>query len=189
MARTCHTARKSISRPPVGQLAPWIVPQQQEPPQDTPLHVSQEEEPFVIELVVTWSPAAQGAPTEEQPPQQEDHNNTDNEEYSALSDTEFKKMYRYGDEVESFRAEVPVPTSRLWALLVHLGITTAPRYRIKKVPRPGWVEFKAIIEIFFGSWVLCRHQGPAFRVSHSDAVADTACQATTSWVHSNKSRM
>jgi hypothetical protein len=57
-------------------------------------------------------------------------------------------------------------------MLVHLGITTAPRYRIKEVPRPGRVEFRAITDIFFGSRVLCRHQGPAFRVSCSDTVAD-----------------
>jgi hypothetical protein len=50
------------------------------------------------------------------------------------------------------------------------------------------VEFKAIIEIFFGSRVLCRHKGPAFRTSHSDVVADAAWQAITSWVRSNKSR-
>jgi hypothetical protein len=60
-------------------------------------------------------------------------------------------MYRHADEVESFRAKAPVLTGRLRALLEHLGITTAPRYRIKEVPRPGRVEFKAITEIFFGS--------------------------------------
>jgi hypothetical protein len=49
------------------------------------------------------------------------------------------------------------------------------------------VEFKAIAEIFFGSRVLCRHKGPAFRTSHSDAIADAAWQAITSWVRSNKS--
>jgi hypothetical protein len=49
------------------------------------------------------------------------------------------------------------------------------------------VEFKAVVEIFFGSRVLCRHKGPAFRTSHSDAVADAAWQAITSWVRSNKS--
>jgi hypothetical protein len=73
-------------------------------------------------------------------------------------------------------------------LLEHLGITTAPRYRIKEVPRPGQVEFKAIVEIFFGSRILCRHKGPAFRTSHNDAVANAAWQAITSWVCSNKSR-
>jgi hypothetical protein len=76
--------------------------------------------------------------------------------------------------VESFGIEAPVLAGRLQALLEHLGITTAPRYRIKEVPRSRWVEFKAITEIFFGSRVLCRHKGPAFKTSHSDAVADVA---------------
>jgi hypothetical protein len=74
-------------------------------------------------------------------------------------------------------------------LLEHLGITTAPRYRIKEVPRSGRVEFNAIVEIFFGSRILYRHKGPAFRTSRSDAVTDAAWQAITSWVRSNKSRL
>jgi hypothetical protein len=78
-------------------------------------------------------------------------------------------MYRDADEVESFGAEAPILAGRLRALLEHLGITTAPRYRITEVPDLGRVEFKAIAEIFFGSRVLCRHKGPAFRTSHSHA--------------------
>jgi hypothetical protein len=93
------------------------------------------------------------------------------------------------DEVESFGAEAPVLAGRLRALLEHLGITTAPRYRIKEVLCSGRVEFRAIAEIFFGSRVLCWHKGPAFRTSRSDAVADAAWQAITSWVRSNKSRL
>jgi hypothetical protein len=77
-------------------------------------------------------------------------------------------MYRDADEVESFGVESPILAGRLRALLEHLGITTAPRYRIKEVPRSGWVEFKVIAEIFFGSRVLCRHKGPAFRTSRSN---------------------
>jgi hypothetical protein len=98
-------------------------------------------------------------------------------------------MYRDADEVEPFGAEAPVLAGRLRALLDHLGITTAPRYRIKEVPHPGQVEFKAIVEIFFGSRVLYRHKGPAFSSSLSDAVADVAWQAITSWVCSNKSQL
>jgi hypothetical protein len=98
-------------------------------------------------------------------------------------------MYRDADDVESFGIEAPVLIGRLRALLGHLGITTAPRYRIKEVSRSGRVEFKAIIEIFFRSRVLCRYKGPAFRTSRSDAIADAAWQAITSWVHSNKSRL
>jgi hypothetical protein len=91
--------------------------------------------------------------------------------------------------LESFGVDAPVLAGRLRALLEHLGITTAPRYRIKEVPHPGWVEFKTIAEIFFESRVLCRHKGPAFRTSRSDAVADVAWQAITSWVRSNKCRL
>jgi hypothetical protein len=98
-------------------------------------------------------------------------------------------MYQDADEVESFGAESPILASRLRALLEHLGITTAPRYQIKEVPRSGRVEFKAIAEIFFRSRILYRHNGPAFRTSRSDAVADAAWQAITSWVRSNKSRL
>jgi hypothetical protein len=98
-------------------------------------------------------------------------------------------MYRDADEVESFGAESPILTGRLRALLEHLGITTAPRYRIKEVPHSGRVEFKAVAEIFFGSRVLCWHKGPAFRTSRSDAIADAAWQVITSWVRSNKSRL
>jgi hypothetical protein len=91
--------------------------------------------------------------------------------------------------VESFGAEALILAGRLRALLKHLGITTAPRYRIKEVPRSGRVEFKDITEIFFGSRVLFRHKGLAFRISRSDAVADAAWQAITSWVCSNKGRL
>jgi hypothetical protein len=83
-------------------------------------------------------------------------------------------LYRDAGEVESFRVESPILTGRLRALLEHLGITTTPRYRIKEVPCSRRVEFKAIAEIFFGSRILYRHKGPAFRTSRGDAVADAA---------------
>jgi hypothetical protein len=105
-------------------------------------------EPFEIELVVPGSPVAQGTPDEEEQQQQDHDEDKDNEEYSPLSDTEGKKLYRDTEEIESFEAEALVPTGRLQALLGHLGITSAPKYRIKRIPRPGWVEFKAIMEIF-----------------------------------------
>jgi hypothetical protein len=98
-------------------------------------------------------------------------------------------MYRGADEVESFGAESLILAGRLRALLEHLGITIAPRYRIKEVPRSGQVEFKAIAEIFFGSRVLYQYKGLAFRTSRSDVVADAAWQNITSWVRSNKSRL
>jgi hypothetical protein len=182
MARTHRTARKSTSRLPVGQLAPQNVSQPQESQPDIPQEASPEEEPFEIELAVPESPTTQDSPAEEQQP--EDHGTEDktDEEHPPPSDTEPEKMYRDADEVESFGAESLILACRLRAFLEHLGITTAPWYRIKEVPRSGRVEFKAIAEIFFGSRILCRHKGPAFRTSCSDAIADATWQAITSWV-------
>jgi hypothetical protein len=139
--------------------------------------------------VVPESPTAQDSPAEEQQPEDPGIEDKTDEEQLPPSDIEPEKLYRDVDEVESFGAKSPILTGRLRALLEHLGITTAPRYRITEVPRSGRVEFKAITEIFFGSRILCRHKGPAFRTSRSDTVADAAWQAITSWVRSNKGRL
>jgi hypothetical protein len=122
--------------------------------------------------VVPESPTAQDSPVEEQQPEDHDTEDKSNKEHPPPSDTESEKTYQDADEVESFGAESPILAGRLRALLEHLGITTAARYRIKEVPRSGRVEFKAITEIFFRSRVLCRHKGLAFKTSRSDAVAD-----------------
>jgi hypothetical protein len=87
--------------------------------------------------VVTESPTAQDTPAEEQQPEDLDTEDRTNEEYPPPCDTEDERMYRDADEVESFGAESPILAGRLRALLEHLGITTAPRYRIKDVPRSG----------------------------------------------------
>jgi hypothetical protein len=94
MARTHRTARKSIGRLPIGQLAPQNVPQPQESQPDVPQEASPEEEPFEIELVVPESPTAQDSPAEEQQ-QPKDHDIEDkaNEEYPPLSNAEDEKMY------------------------------------------------------------------------------------------------
>jgi hypothetical protein len=139
--------------------------------------------------VVPESPTSQDSPAEEQQPEDPGTKDKTDEEQLPPSDTELEKLYRDADEVESFGVESPILTGRLRALLEHLSITTTPRYRIKEVPRSGRVEFKAIAEIFFGSRILYRHKGPAFRTSLSDAIADAAWQAITSWVRSNKSRL
>jgi hypothetical protein len=138
MARTRRTACKSTGRLPIGQLASQNVPQPQESQPDRPQEASPEEEPFEIELVVPESPTAQDMSAEE-PQQPEDCNTEDktNEEHPPSSDTEDEKMYRDADEMESFGAESSILTDRLRALLEPLGITTAPRYRIKEVPRSG----------------------------------------------------
>jgi hypothetical protein len=125
--------------------------------------------------VVPESPTTQDSLAEEQQqPGGHDTEDKTDEEHPPSSNTEAEKMYRDANEVESFGADAPILAGRLRALLKHLGITTAPRYRIKEVPHSGQVEFKAIVEIFFGSRVLCRPKGPTFRTSRSDVVADAA---------------
>jgi hypothetical protein len=124
--------------------------------------------------VVPESPTTQDSLTEEQQPEDPDTEDKTDEEQLPPSDTESEKLYRDADKVESFGAESPILVGRLRALLEHLGITIAPQYRITEVPCSGRVEFKAIAEIFFGCRILCRHKGPAFRTSRSDAVADAA---------------
>jgi hypothetical protein len=81
-------------------------------------------------------------------------------------------LYRDIDEFQYFMDEAPVPTSRLWALLGYLGITTALEFCIKRVPHLGRVEYRAIMEVFHGS---------AFRASCSDGVANVAWQAIIMW--------
>jgi hypothetical protein len=125
-------------------------------------------------MMVPESPMAQDSLTEEQQPGDHGTEDKTNGEHPPPSDTKPEKMYRDADEVESFGAESPILTGRLRALLEHLGITTAPRYRVKEVPRSGRVEFKATVEIFFRCRILYRHKGPSFKTSRSDAVADAA---------------
>jgi hypothetical protein len=132
MVRNRLTNPKSTGHQPTGQLALWDV---------TPPH-SQEEEPFEMEIVVPESPEAQDAPAEEPEQQQvEDDEDDDDEEYYPLSDSESEKLYRDTDERESYEVEAPVSVGKLQALPLHLGITIAPKYRIKGVPCPGWVEY------------------------------------------------
>ena len=109
------------------------MPQPQESQPDIPQEASPEEEPFKIELAVPESRTAQDSPAGEQQP--EDHGTEDktDEEQPPPSDTEPEKMYRDADEVESFGTESSILAGRLQALLEHLGITTAPQYRIREV--------------------------------------------------------
>jgi hypothetical protein len=94
MAHTRRTTCTSTGHPPIGQLVPQNVPWPRESQPDAPRHTSQEEEPFVIELVVPESPMAQGSPAEEQQ-QSENHDVEDKvgKEQPPPSDTEYEKMY------------------------------------------------------------------------------------------------
>jgi hypothetical protein len=107
------------------------VPQPQESQPDIPREATSEEEPFEIELVVPESPTAQDSSTEEEQPEDPGTEDKIDEVQLPPSDTKPEKLYRDADEVESFRAESLILAGRLRALLEHLGITTAPQYRIK----------------------------------------------------------
>jgi hypothetical protein len=77
----------------------------------------------------------------------DNENNDDNdEEYTPLSDLENEKMNHDTDKLKSFGNEAPVltgrlraliPIGRLWAMLGHIGITTALEFRIKRVRVQG----------------------------------------------------
>jgi hypothetical protein len=104
MVRTRRTTCKSTGHLPVGQMAPWNVPQPQESQPDVKQEASPEEKPFEIELVVPKSPTTHDSPAEEQQPGDQDTKDKTNEEHPPPTDTEAEKMYRDADEVESFGA-------------------------------------------------------------------------------------
>jgi hypothetical protein len=93
MAHTRHTARKSTSRLPVGQLAPRDMPQPQESQPDVPQEATPKEEPLEIELVVPESPTAQDLLAEEQQPEDPSTEDKTDEEQLPPSDTEPEKLY------------------------------------------------------------------------------------------------
>jgi hypothetical protein len=141
-------------------------------------------------------PARENTQEAQQLPQNDGHDNNheeeeredgnkaegkDDEDYTPLSDAEKDEMFRNADEIKTARNEAPVPTGRLRDLLNHLNITTHPEFRIKRVPRPGREEYKAIVEIFSKPNVLSCHKDPAFRAMYQDAVADAAWQVITTY--------
>jgi hypothetical protein len=98
-----------------------------------------------------------------------------------LSDAEKDETFHDANEIKTARNEALISTSRLRDLLNYLNFTTHPEIRIKRVLRPGWEEYKAIMEIFSKPNMLSRHKGLAFGSTYQDAVADTAWQAITTY--------
>jgi hypothetical protein len=70
-------------------------------------------------------------------------------------------------------------------LLFQLGITKAPKYKVKSIPMPARMEFTYTVEVFDGQEVVGKHACPTPRVTCVEAVADAAWQALMSW---NRSR-
>jgi hypothetical protein len=105
----------------------------------------------------------------------------DDEDYTPLSDAEKEETYHDADKIKTTRDEAPMPTDRLRDLLNHLNITTPPEFRIRRVPRRGWEEYKAIVAILSEPNVINRHKGLAFRVTYLDVVPDAAWQTITTY--------
>jgi hypothetical protein len=105
----------------------------------------------------------------------------EDEDYIPWSNTEKDEIFHDADEIKTFGDETPIPTGRLRDLLKHINITTPPKFRIKRIPRPDREEYKAIVEIISGPNVLSRYKGLAFRTTYPDAVADAAWQAITTY--------
>jgi hypothetical protein len=121
---------------------------------------------------------------EEDNEKEEDGNKAEGEEdedYTPWSNAKKDEIFHNADEIKTFGDEAPIPTGRLRDLLQHINITTPPEFRIKRIPRPGREEYKAIVEIISGPNVLSLYKGPAFRTTYPDAIADAAWQAITTY--------
>jgi hypothetical protein len=105
----------------------------------------------------------------------------DDEDYTPCSNVEKDETFHNADEIKTFGNEAPIPTGRLRDLLNRVNIITPPEFRIKRIPRPGREEYKAIMEIISEPNVLSRHKGPAFRTTCQDAGADAAWQTITTY--------
>jgi hypothetical protein len=190
-------------------MEPRDVPPEQEPQPDSPQYVPHEDDPFEIVVMVPVGEEAQEAMEEAQQLSQNNGNNNDHdnaheeenedneakeeegndgededdEDYTPLSDFEKEKMYREADEIKTAKNDALIPTGRMRDLLNRVDITTPPEFRIKKVPRLGWEEYKAIMEIINKLSVISQHKGLAFRATYRDAVADATRQALTTYNH------
>jgi hypothetical protein len=107
----------------------------------------------------------------------------DDEDYTPWSNAEKDETFHNADEIKTFGNEALIPTGRLRNLLNRINITTPQEFRIKRIPRPGWEEYKAIVEILSRPNVLSRHKRPAFKTTYQDALADAAWQAITTYSH------
>jgi hypothetical protein len=98
-----------------------------------------------------------------------------------LSDSEKENVYHDAKEIKTVGNEAPIPTSRLRDLLNRIDITTLLEFRIKRVPHLGREEYMAIIEVLSRPNVLNCHNGLAIRATYTDAIADAAWHAITTY--------
>jgi hypothetical protein len=82
-----------------------------------------------------------------------------------VSDFGKEEMCRKAEEIKTVGNEAMIPTARLQDLLNRIDITIPPEFKIKRVPRPGWEEYRVVVEIFNGTNLTSRDMGPAFRAT------------------------
>jgi hypothetical protein len=78
----------------------------------------------------------------------------EDEDYTPWSNAEKDETFHDADEIKTFGDEAPISTGRLRDLQNRINITTPPEFRIKRIPRPGREEYKAVMEIIGGPNVL-----------------------------------
>jgi hypothetical protein len=113
----------------------------------------------------------------------------DDEDYTPLSEFEKEEMYREAKELKIIRNEALIPTGRLRDHMSLINITTAPEFKIKRVPHPRREEYRAIVEIFSGPNMISRHMGLASRVTYRDALSNVAWQAITAYNHTHHDKL
>jgi hypothetical protein len=89
----------------------------------------------------------------------------------------------------SFGAKSQVATSELQGLLFRLGLTKSLEYKVTRIPRPEWEEFRATMEIYDENHVVGKHTSPAFRLTCEEAVIDATWQAMASLNYSRCSNL
>jgi hypothetical protein len=95
-------------------------------------------------------PQNQDQQEEEDNEKEEDGNKAEGEEdedCTPWSNAEKDEIFHDTDEIKTFGDEALIPTGRLRGLLKHINITTPLEFRIKRIPRPGREEYKAIADI------------------------------------------
>jgi hypothetical protein len=120
------------------------------------------------------------------------HNQGDNNDpsnYTLLGDLDNlhlePELVRVASEFRSYGEESLTVPAQLRGLLFQVGITKAPKYKVKSVPSPGHMEFTCTVDVFNGQEVVGKHACPAPRATCAEVVADATLQALSSW---NRSR-
>jgi hypothetical protein len=94
---------------------------------------------------------------------------------SDLNDSDSEpEPVRASTEFHSYSEESSIVPAQLRGLLFQLGITRAPEYRVKGVPKPGLMEFTCTVEVFDGQKVTDKHACSTPHATCAEAVANSA---------------